>query len=137
MSNGFFNHFYILSSLKTSEEYTATYLFDYIEAEKKSNEINFDLSHIRFEGVAQLREVLARINKFTLNGEKPLIHFECHGDEEDGLFFKDGTEITWGELSAILLKINLSSRFNLLIGLAACYGSEFFGNMSPLHPCPC
>lgn len=137
MTNGSFNHFYILSSLKHSEEYTATALFDFIQWEKDNNNLNFDLSHIKFEGIADLRRVLAEINQSTINGEKPLIHFECHGDEDDGLYFKDNTEIPWRELSAILLEINLSSAFNLLIGLAACYGTEFFGNMSPLHPCPC
>ncbi len=137
MTNGSFNHFYILSSLKPFEESTANFLFSFIETEKENNNLNFNLSHIKFEGVEELREKLKEIKNFALDGQKPFIHFECHGDEDDGLFFKDNTEIHWSELSAILLEINVASRFNLLIGLAACYGTEFFGNMSPMNPCPC
>lgn len=137
MTNGSFNHFYILSSLKPSEEFTAIELFKFIEAEKIENGLHIDLTHIKFDGFTDLENILKDINKSTLEGTRPIIHFECHGDPDDGLFFKDNTEIQWDKLSELLLKINRSSRFNLLIGLAACYGSEFFGNMSPMHPCPC
>lgn len=138
MTNGFtFTQFYILSSLNPKEEYTANDLFKYIETERNNNGYDFELTHAKFQGIDQLQIIIKKINEQTLTGQIPLIHFECHGDPLDGLFFKDGTEIKWEALFEIITEINISSKFNLFVGLAACFGLNFIDKMNPVRPSPC
>lgn len=133
----FFSQIYILSSLKAGEAYTAYDLAKFIETERNNSGFQFDLRHIEFDGIEELTLIFGAIQQEIDNGEIPLIHFECHGDQFDGLVFRDGTEITWHNLSKYLLSINIATKFNLLVCLAACFGAFFIEYMRPSRPCPC
>jgi len=108
-----------------------------IETERNNNGFNFEITHTKFEGLHQLKSIIQEINSKALLGKIPLIHFECHGDPLDGLYFKDNTEIRWDHLFEIITEINISSKFNLLVGIAACFGLNFIDKISPTRPSPC
>ncbi len=56
-------------------------------------------------------------------GAYPLIHIECHGAEDrTGLVLADGIGVSWKELKPILTRINVATRCNLVVVVAACYG---------------
>lgn len=68
----------------------------------------------------------------------PLLHIECHGDQEDGLVFKDLTEISWTELAEVLFPLNVKTGCGLMLCLSACHAASFLHQMGNFKvPCPC
>lgn len=65
----------------------------------------------------------------------PLIHIASHGDEEGLILKKD--KITWEELKESILKLNISTKNNLILNIAACegaYGIKLYDEeRSPFH----
>nr|WP_314577874.1 hypothetical protein [uncultured Pseudomonas sp.] len=70
-------------------------------------------------------------------GLVPLLHVECHGDPQSGLEFADYSDLSWPELSAAMVQLNLASRFNLMAIFSACYGWHFVNEMNIIHRSPC
>lgn len=70
-------------------------------------------------------------------GQIPVVHFECHGNAELGLFCTDDTVVGWPELGACLTRLNVATGLNLLVVFVACYGGYFLKTLSPLDSCPC
>jgi hypothetical protein len=50
-----------------------------------------------------------------------MLHVECHGDE-DGFQLADGSLADWEELKLPITELNVATRLNLLIAVAACTG---------------
>lgn len=62
--------------------------------------------------------------------QHPLIHFEMHGDEKEGLSLRLGDYVAWSDVIKDLTKINLRSEFNLIITMAVCYSTKLAFNIS-------
>lgn len=67
----------------------------------------------------------------------PLLHVECHGDDDLGLQFRDKSLLSWPQLSDLLIELNKATRFNLVSVFSACYGAYFLSQMSTVDPAPC
>lgn len=74
------------------------------------------------------KEVITTIERathFAGSGDIPLLHIEAHGDE-NGLEGPDGSgkleSLTWSELAVPLQQLNLHTRCNLVVFVAACTG---------------
>jgi hypothetical protein len=74
-------------------------------------------------------ETIAAIERATFvaikRGLKPILHIESHGDEAgiEGTDGKGGVEhLAWAELRASLARLNIATRLNLLVFMAACTG---------------
>lgn len=63
----------------------------------------------------------------------PLIHFEMHGDENEGLFLRLGDFVPWPDVIQDLTKINIRSQYNLIISMAVCYSSRLAFNISMVN----
>lgn len=126
----------IIDALGPSDLQTAKHLYD-------------DLLHIRDErGVlyvhyrsapdrATLFSVLEEVRFMCLDGFRPILHFEGHGTEKDGFAVGVMQErVSWLELGAILSSINLITRNNLGVVMAACYGFFQFDAVNIEEPCP-
>ncbi len=75
------------------------------------------------------KEVIAAITKAAQRAQrsemKPVLHLESHGDEVglEGPDRNGSTELlTWDELTEPLQKLNLATRCNLVVVVAACTG---------------
>ena len=67
----------------------------------------------------------------------PILHFECHGDEQGrGLVFANGELMRWAELASRLKELNLAIGFNLLAFFAACNAFYFIEEMKAIQPAP-
>jgi replicative superfamily II helicase len=50
-----------------------------------------------------------------------MLHIECHGNE-DGFMLADGSLVDWAELKSPITELNVATRLNLMIAVAACTG---------------
>lgn len=132
-----FNQIIILSSLDKEEADTAGDLHKFIESERIENNLNFETLLKPFESANDLENILSNIEENSRKGARPIIQIECHGDISEGLELTNGSTLSWDRLEQLLLPINVSTRFNLLVGIAACFGGHFIGKMVPTNPCPC
>lgn len=51
----------------------------------------------------------------------PMLHLECHG-HGTGLQFSDGSILHWADLKPNLVALNVATKLNLVIIVAACFG---------------
>lgn len=84
-----------------------------------------------------LDELDQMVVKANMHGEIPIVHFECHGNSQRGLFCEDDSVVDWNDLKVYLTRINEATAFNLLAVFSACHGGHFLKKLSPLAPCPC
>ena len=67
----------------------------------------------------------------------PALHFECHGDEEKGLWLAASNEyVSWSDLAALIAPLNAAARNNIIVVLASCHGYALFKSVSINSPCP-
>lgn len=67
----------------------------------------------------------------------PVLHFECHGDRNEGLYIHASREyVAWEELIRHIAEINQATRNNTGVVLAACYGLEISQFVTFASPCP-
>jgi hypothetical protein len=68
-------------------------------------------------------DILEYIEAFARSGARPMIHFDTHGDQEEGLIVAGSEEcIPWEELGDCLRKVNIATGNNLCVISAACFG---------------
>jgi hypothetical protein len=73
----------------------------------------------------------------ALKGNCPLLHIECHGSASgNGLVLTNGDTVSWAELTPMLKALNIATKFNLLVFLAACNAFYFIEEMTSMHPSP-
>ena len=84
--------------------------------------------------IAALKLVLTECKAGVLY---PLLHFECHGDPDKGLYVHASKEyVAWDELVQHIAEINQATRNNVGVVLAACYGFEISKFVTFTAPCP-
>lgn len=67
----------------------------------------------------------------------PIVHIEMHGDIDDGLIFKNGSNLSWEDVTRILARLNHATRFNLVCVFAACFGAYFTKGFWVNQASPC
>jgi len=84
--------------------------------------------------IAALKVVLTECKAGVLY---PVLHFECHGDPNEGLYIHASKEyVAWEELIQHIAEINQATRNNTGVVLAACYGFEISKFVTFVSPCP-
>ena len=84
--------------------------------------------------IATLKMVLIECKAGVLY---PVLHFECHGDPNEGLYLHASREyVSWEELIRYIAEINQATRNNTGVVLAACYGFEISRFVTFASPCP-
>lgn len=145
MSDIKINSIFVIESL-SQEKKTGEELFHDIISKFEYFSEGFQSKYISVSNRKEFFQLIEQIVSLTENNNyKPIIHIECHGDEEkQGLILNPSKElITWNELETPLRKINIVLKNSLLITLGVCYGSElqiitdiekpasFFGLITP------
>lgn len=127
----------IIQSLESHEVRTGEILCEYLASliDKLCLEIQVEL--LECHSAYEFKSILLRlIETAASDGERPLLHVECHGSQTVGLEFENGSELSWDELGVLLSQLNIASRFNLFVVVAACYGAYLNGQFSPVRPSP-
>lgn len=122
MTSNRFNKILVIDSIPEGEINTAKRLFEDIETYTNAYEDSPTSEYIRIESGDEFIQVLTQCQKLaTSNDIYPMLHIECHGDE-DGFQFADASLLDWPELKAPLADLNEAMHLNLMIAVAACVG---------------
>lgn len=129
----FFNAIYIVQSLRADDRKTGQELFDDIIRWRTSESLD-----------ARVDNIFTKVDLFkhfdfirnNIDGQIfPFIHFEAHGFK-DGIELSSGEEVTWTEIVPFLRAINLRTKNNLFISMAACKGGNIQYAVKITEPCP-
>jgi len=112
-------------------------LADDIAAQIAASERNLTVEYRSVGDANQFNAELKRLADSTRFGRRrPMIHLECHGSAE-GIHLESGEHIAWNDLKPRLIEINLASRCNLLVVMAACYGAHLIATLDLTDRAPC
>ena len=132
------NQLFIFDALKTDESQTGRRLHedvtDYANSISRYNYCTRYEIRSRIALVAHLKAIESECKAGVL---LPALHFECHGDEEKGLWLPASNEyIPWPDLSALIAPLNAATRNNLAVVLATCHGFTLWRSVNIIAPCP-
>lgn len=129
----YFNKVYIIQSLRIGDRLTGHELFDDIIRWRTSNSLVAEIQNIsnRIELIAYLKHIYDGIK----SGLVPLIHFETHGYKE-GIQLSNNELISWLDLVPYFRSINLSTKNNLFVSMAACKGGNIQFCVKITEPSP-
>ena len=117
-----FNQILVVDSIPTGEFNTAKRLFEDLKTYASAYSPSPAVHYVRVESGDELIQC---ISMCRMNADEqdiiPMLHIECHGDE-DGFQFADGSLADWDELKLPITELNVATRLNLLIAVAACTG---------------
>ena len=132
-----FNKIYVIQSLDKNEEQTGKLIYDEVIKVRTKYSDKCDAEFILVNNRHDLENSLIKINEDCLNGVKPIIHLEIHGNENgDGLTLENNEYIGYSELCNSLTKININSGNNLFLTLAVCHGAWIMQNIKLDKPAP-
>ena len=70
----------------------------------------------------ELATVLRQLEAEAEAGHSPILHLECHGGKQ-GIELASGEKMGWHQVKAHITPINIKSKTNLIVTLAACWGA--------------
>ena len=80
---------------------------------------------IEITSAIELHSALTELVRLANLGAKPMIHFDCHGSLERGLWLAASDEyMSWSELISLLRDINQACGNNLCVVSACCFSFE-------------
>ena len=80
---------------------------------------------VEITSAIELHAALTEIARLANLGAKPMIHFDCHGSLERGLWIAASDEyVSWSELISLLRDINKACGNNLCVVSACCFSFE-------------
>jgi len=117
-----FNQILIVDSLPDGQLNTAARLFadvrDWAQAIGQAPHI----ANVRVSSGDAFLDLLTRLTHQAFRDDYvPLLHIECHGQEE-GLEFANGSSLTWADMKSSFVALNVATRLNLIAVVAACHG---------------
>lgn len=120
-----FNLILVVDSIPAGELNSAKRLFEDVQTYAAAHAPSPAVELIRIESadkfILLLRELVPKAREHDVI---PLLHIECHGDE-DGFQFADGSMLDWHELKEPISTLNVATQLNLFVIVAACVGGAF------------
>ena len=122
MDSNRFSRIVIIDSIPDGELNTAKRLRDDLQIAAAAYAPTPAIEYVRVESAQALLQYLTQSRDEVNQGrEIPMIHIECHGDEE-GFSLADGSLIDWPDLKLPITELNVATELNLMIAVAACTG---------------
>ena len=122
MDTNRFNQILVVDSIPTGEYNTAKRLFGDLQTYVVAYSPSPAVHYVRVETAD---EFIQRVLKCRKEAEEqdivPMLHIECHGDE-DGFQFADGSLADWDKLKLPITELNIATGLNLMVAVAACTG---------------
>lgn len=117
----YFDELVIIESLSESDTNTGKRLYDDIVPINILMKDQIKISYKFAYSKEDLIDVLDDIHQKALNSIYPIIHLECHGDQEkEGIVLANGDHMSWDDLFEAFVPINIACNLNLIVVLAAC-----------------
>jgi hypothetical protein len=125
-----FNKIYIIESLFSNDLNTGRNLYNDLIRWKTLEEAPLYSEFIEVQDLTSFSQVMERINCEVKNGFFPFLHFEIHGSSnKDGVVLRSGELVSWKDMSKLTREINISTKNNLIISLATCFGAFFLNSI--------
>ena len=122
MDSNRFNQILVVDSIPAGELNTAKRLFDDLRTYASAHSPSPAVQYLRVENGDEFIQCIQECRKRAEELDViPMLHVECHGDE-DGFQFADGSFADWDELKLPITDLNVATRLNLMIAVAACTG---------------
>lgn len=133
----FFNSsIYIIDGLKDEDLNTAKRLFEDIEGYKNYSSTPI-VSYHEVTSREEFFELLRKITDDCRAGALPILHFEFHGHDKNGIYIGNSEEnISWALLVKELREINIITRNNTGVVMAGCFGFYAILEAGALKPTP-
>ena len=106
--------------------------------EGHSQELHFPFEHVAITSRADLNGYLDELARSAKErGIKPFIHFDTHGNKDEGLrIAAEDVFVSWEELAEKLTTINVHTQNNLAVVGATCFGLYAIKPLSINTPTP-
>lgn len=122
MDSNRFNQILVVDSIPTGDSNTAKRLFEDIQTYASAYSPSPAVHYVRVESGDEFIQCILKCRKDADEQDiVPMLHIECHGGE-DGLQFADGSLADWEKLKLPITELNIATRLNLMIAVAACTG---------------
>lgn len=133
-----FSKISILESLPHGDRRTGKLLLEDIETVNVFRNRGLKTEFLPAKNKPEFLAHLSQIQRDASLGDYPLLHIECHGStDQTGIVLADNSFVAWSELKPFLTAINVATRCNLFIILAACYGGHLGQIILPTDRAPC
>jgi len=131
-----FSKLVILESLEQGK--TGRKLFDDLRLINIQTNRNIGVIYCEVGTKAACISQLISLEQEAKKGYWPILHIECHGLEDTtGISLANGEHMSWAELKPYLTAINIATKCNLLVVLAACFGGHMVQIIQPVERAPC
>lgn len=93
-------------------------------------------SYHRIGGIVALRDLIQRVVwQCGIQCEVPILHFEAHGSTE-AIRVGETESLNWREFLELMRTVNVATRNNLFVTMAACKSAWLTLSVAPDKPCP-
>lgn len=128
----------VLQSLPSGEMRTGRRLYEDVETINLFHSRGLEIQFLDVPTKPDFLASLSQLQREAAAGTYPLLHIECHGSsDQTGIILADKSFLAWAELKPYFTAINVATRCNLLIVLAACYGGHLGQIILPTERAPC
>lgn len=137
MKKTHFNRIAIIQSLPEDQLQTGKMLYEDIDTINNAYDLRLDLKFYKIKSKEDFLNLLLNlIQDVKESGLIPILHIEVHGNKK-GFELSSGDFVTWKDLKKSLIELNIATRNNLFIVLAACYGAYLMEILLPTDRSPC
>lgn len=97
----------------------------------------FPFEEIVVRSSNEMLTALADLAERCRGGLRPILHFDCHGSEDDGLLLApSGEYVGWQELADALRPVNFAAENNVCCIFGVCFGLHLTNTLSITEPTP-
>ena len=122
MDSNRFNQILVVDSIPTGEYNTAKRLFEDLQTHALAYSPSPAVRYVRVESADEFVQCILTCRQDAKEHDiVPMLHIECHGDE-DGFQFADDSLADWDELKLPITELNVATGLNLMVAVAACTG---------------
>ena len=138
MVSSHFSRIVVIESLNQGQHHTGTRLREHIAENNIFHQRGLGVELVQADTVERFWACLAQVLQDAKDkAEYPVLHIECHGSTDTtGLVLADNSFIGWHQIKPVLTAINVATRCNLFVALAACYGAYLSQIILPTDRAP-
>jgi hypothetical protein len=136
MPNIRFARFVILDSTPQGQAQNGVQLFQALEPLLQSLPDPLPIERTEIPTRSSLNDAIHKVMNTAVRTDRiPLLHIECHGND-DGIALANGDFVYWDELCEHLTRLNITTRLNLFVSIAACLGAYLISQFVPTQRAP-
>jgi hypothetical protein len=132
-----FARFVILDSIPGGQWQPALQLCHALEPLVKTLAVPVSVDRIEIPTRRSFEDALHNIMTDAIRTDRiPLLHIECPHGNDDGMQLGNGEFVYWDEFCEQLTRLNVTTRLNLFVSIAACLGAYLASRFIPTERAP-